>query len=131
MMQKLAIPILVLIVAASASGQSLKETVDWMKSSLVAGSDQKLIPPFDDPCRLFVSDTVTYRDRSYDLEWQFHLGKMDPKRITIDSDNKKKTIVYIHPTNDAAVVWSSASHWKEDAKVPKLLQYVTTTSFCF
>jgi len=151
---------LLLLMAVKAVGQdkpqrdkspSLDNTLVYMQNTLSrygyihkTGKDQELNLKGGEPCRIYVESEITVtlhtpQDGVYPLEYQFHLGTIDPdsvKAVTDDAQKNKPeggrlTQVHLAATNNESTIWASASDWKESKKVPKTVQLLTFTDFDF
>jgi hypothetical protein len=75
-----------------------------------------------EPCRLFVSDKITYSvtkpSKEYKTEVQFHLGTIDPGSVKV-STTKKGTRVGFETTNYESVIWTRVGKWSDPVSKPK------------
>lgn len=95
------------LVVAQCSGQrdkpqdkspTLDTTLEYMQNSLarygymhVTGKDQELNLKAKEPCRIYVEWQITVKmntpqDGVYPVEYQFHLGNMDPESVKVTTD---------------------------------------------
>ncbi|SRR6266436_8910033 len=106
--------------------------------------DQELVLKGNEPCRIFVEWEIkvemhTQRDGRYPVEYQIHLGSIDPEsgKATTDESQKnqlagwKLTNVHLSATNNESKIGVSASGWKESREVPKALQLSALPDFDF
>ena len=79
------------------------------------------------------------QDGVYPVEYQFHLGTVDPEsvKVVIDDHQKDKPegwkLINVHlaATDNKSVIWMSASNWEESKKVPESLQLSSLPDFNF
>jgi hypothetical protein len=126
-------------VCLAQSEPSLDKTVDYMASILdTAGDGQEILFGEDyrkEPCRLFVSDTITYAvtkpAKEYKLEVQFPLSLVDPGTVRT-KPLKRGVRVEFETTDYQPVIWQSASKWKETGgKIPKSLELFSVPAYGF
>jgi hypothetical protein len=126
---------------------TLNDTLQFMQGTLSSygflhskSKDQELVLKGDEPCSLYVDSQITYsmhspQDGEYDIEYQFNLRNIDPSsvKVNVHERTQRNPIINVHleTTNNKDRVWASASKWKENPKLPKILQLSASSAFDF
>src|SRR5215469_4229488 len=98
-------PILIILMATTAVAQDkppdLDTTLGFIQNMLdrygfihAKGKDQELKVKGDEPCRIYVKSEIkvqmhTSQDGVYPVEYQFHLGTMDPDSVKVTMDENQ------------------------------------------